>query len=127
MDNFYKGCPAKMEDGRFLTDYRTSTTREQYIKTINGFVRDDEYRMFLQQNGEQILDKEWQHLKEANSCPTTCCVHKYPTRMTHGTSYEELKMYNAVKSGQIKKTDSNYPHCTKMPDYRISHTNKTEY
>lgn len=127
MDNFYNGCPAKMEDGRFLTDYRTSNAREQYIKTINGFVRDDEYRMFLQQNGEQILDREWDHLKTTNSCPTTCCVHKYPTRTTHGTSYEELKMYNAIKSGKIKKTDANYPHCPKLPDYRISHTNKTQY
>lgn len=127
MDNFYKGCPAKMEDGRFLTDYRTSNTREQYIKSINGFVRDDEYRMFLQQNGEQILDKEWTHLKDKNLCATKCCVHTSPTRSTHGTSYEELKKYNAVKTGRITESDSSYPVCEAMPDYRITHTNKTIY
>lgn len=53
MDNIFKSCPPKMEDGRFLTDYRTDSARNQYIKSINGLVRDDDYRIFLQQNTEK--------------------------------------------------------------------------
>lgn len=127
MDNYFIGCPPKMEDGRFLTDLRTANTREQYIKTINGFVRDDDYRLFLQQNAEKIMDREWDQLKTSNSCRTNCCVHKYPTRTTNGTSYEELKTYNDVRTGRLKPTDAQYPVCPKMADYRMSHTNKSEY
>jgi hypothetical protein len=32
MDNYYFNCPAKMDDGHFLTDYRTASTREEETK-----------------------------------------------------------------------------------------------
>ena len=127
MDNFYKGCPAKMADGRFLTDYRTANAREQYIKTINGFHRDDDYRMFLQQSANQIMDKEWDFFRAEASCNTTCCVHKYPTRTTPGANFEELAIYNAVQSGKLKSTDKMYPSCTNLADYRMTDTPKSKY
>lgn len=126
MDNYYKECPAKMEDGRFFTDYRTSNTREQYVKTINGIVRDDEYRMFLQQNGEKIMDGEWDYMRR-NTCRPQRCVHTLPTRMTQGSAYRELMLYNDVETGRIKKTDPVYPKCANMSDYRVSHTNGVKY
>ncbi len=127
MDNVYKGCPAKMADARFLTDYRQSTTREQYIKTINNFSRDEDYRQFLQQNADQILDKEWDYLKSKNTCSVQVCIHSLPTQATHGSNNTELKLYNNVRTGKLKQNDDGYPTCPNFPDYRITHTNNAKY
>jgi hypothetical protein len=127
MDNFYKGCPAKMADGRFLTDYRTANAREQYIKTINGFYRDDDYRMFLQGSADQIMDQEWKFFRTQISCNPTCCVHKYHTRTTPSANYEELAIYNAVQSGKLKSTDKIYPSCAELADYRMTNTSNSKY
>jgi hypothetical protein len=120
MDNFFQSCPAKMSDGRFLADYRSANTRDQYIKTINGFVRDDEYRWFLQQNANSIMNKEWEILKEKNSCPTKVCVNQFPTRMTNGMLNEQMQTYNSVASGKLKESDKGFPSCAAWDDYRMS-------
>lgn len=127
MDNFYKDCPARMDDSRFLTDYRTANTREQNIKMINGFVNDDEYRMFMQTNGETIMDRQWNSIKISNVCKTNCCIHSDPTRSNNGMIYNELKRYNAVRTGALDKTNSNYPICPTYDDYRMSNTEGSKY
>jgi hypothetical protein len=127
MDNYYKNCPARMDDARFLTDYRTANTREQNIKMINGFVNDDEYRMFLQTNGETLMDRQWDVIKTTNSCKTNCCIHTDPTRSNNGMIYNEMKRYNAVRTGTIDKNNSNYPSCPVYFDYRMSNTEGTKY
>ncbi len=127
MDNFYNECPAKMEDGRFLTDYRSSNTREQFIRSINGIVRTDEYRSFLNENTEKIIDAEWEHLSLANSCKATTCVHTVPLRAPLGSANKELQLYNAVQTGQLKKGDTNYPVCKPYPDYRMTDTKNVKY
>lgn len=127
MDNFYRGCPPKMNDARFLTDYRSATTREQFIKTVNGFVRDDDYRMFLQQKAEDIIDRERHYVKKRKECPIPYCIHKYPTRITNGEMNQELKLYNGVKRGRIKPSDSNYPKCDSMHDYYTTFTKNTKF
>ena len=127
MDNFYNECPAKMEDGRFLTDYRSSNTREQYIKQINGIVNTNDYRSFLIDNGEKILDAEWQYISSTNSCGTKSCVHTSPLRPSLGVTSREMQLYNSVQTGKIKPTDENYPHCKKYEDYRMTDTKKTKY
>lgn len=120
MDNYWKGCPPKMSDGRFLQDFRSADRREQYIKYVNNIVRDDEQRMLYQKYGSDIMDREWNLLKQTQSCFTNCCIHNYPTRTSPGTNYEELKIYNAVKTNKLKKTDKMYPLCKNLPDYRMS-------
>ena len=127
MDNFYKNCPPRMDDARFLTDYRIANTREQNIKMINGFVNDDEYRLFLQQNGEFIMDKEWTVIKGKNSCKTNCCIHTDPTRTNNGMLFKELKRYNTVRTGAITPNDPNYPVCPNYNDYRMSSTANSQY
>lgn len=127
MDNHFKGCPPRMDDGRFLQDFRTADRREQYIKHMNGIVRDDDQRMFYQQNGELIMDKEWNILKNTQSCFTNVCIHNYPTRTSPGSNYEELKLYNAVRRNKIDKSHPKYPKCDYMPDYRMHHTKLTQY
>lgn len=116
MDNFFQECPAMMSDGRIFTDYRSPARREQYNKTINGFVRDDDYRMFLQLNAEKIMDSTWDHSKKINSCFPNQCIHTFPTRSTPGMNYQELKLYNAVRSGQKQAK------CENLADYRMTIT-----
>lgn len=129
MDNFYKGCPAKMADGRFLTDYRSTSSREQYNKMINGFslASDDQFRMFMQDNGERIMDSEWNFYINKIACKPSCCVHRNPTRTTSGANFEELKMYDDIMLGKLKPLDKSYPTCRKMPDYRLTDTRGAEY
>ena len=119
MDNYFVGCPPRMDDGRFLSDFRTSSAREQFVKNINGIVRDDDYRMFLQKNAEKINNKEWEHLKDKNSCRTNCCIHTYPTRVNPGSLHDELNMYNLVRTNKLNRNDKNYPHCKTNDDYRM--------
>lgn len=120
MDNFFKGCPPKMEDGRFLTDFRTPSTREQYNKAINGIVRDDDWRMFLQKHADHIMDKQWNYMRTNYSCFTNACIHDYPLRTTPMMNYDELEMYNAVRLGKPVK---DFPYCKNMADYRMTVTN----
>ena len=70
MDNrYYKyNCPALMNDGRFLTSYVRSRVFDQYIKNINNVQNSQEYRHFLQNNGDQILNNLKGYLRETNTC-----------------------------------------------------------
>lgn len=70
MDNRYHkyNCPPLMNDGRFLTSYVRSRVFDQYIRNINGVQSAQEYRHFLQNNGDQILNNLKGHLRENNTC-----------------------------------------------------------
>jgi len=122
MDNFWNGCPPKMSDGRFLQDFRTSSRREQYIRTVNDLQSNDAQRSFYQNNGEILLDREWETLKKNNKCFHNCCIHSYPTRTTPGMLHDEMRIYNCVRKGQLAFTDTEYPHCKLRKDYRLTQT-----
>lgn len=115
MDNFYKTCPPKMSDGRHMTDYKESTLLDEQVKFVNGIVRDDEYRMLLQNNGSVILNKEWDYNKVHNSCWVNECVHNYPTYMNPKWFHQELSNYNQLANP--KKTVKFV--CKKNDDYRL--------
>lgn len=116
MDNFFKTCPPKMSDGRLFTDYKQATHLNEQIKYINGITRDDEYRIFLQNNARTISEREWEFAKQTKSCWVNECVHNYPTRMYPPWFAEELHNYNQL---------SNPAHtpfvCRKYNDYRLNH------
>lgn len=122
-DNFFKGCPAKMEDGRFLTDYRTPVRREEYVKYINNIVRDDDYRMFLQKNANPIMDKEWEYTRRNKSCWVSECVHNYPTRVYPPWFVEERMKYDSLTNPNRKVRFQ----CKKQNDYRLTQTPGTKY
>lgn len=112
MDNFAKNCPARMSDGRIFGDFRTSVAREEYVKYINGIVRDDHHRIFYQQNADTIMDNEFnQHKKKSCTVPKSC-VHQYPTRVFPPWMIEERTNYN--------KPHSQRPTCEKRDDYRLN-------
>jgi hypothetical protein len=115
MDNFYEKCPARMEDGRFASDYRSSSRRDETYKYVNNIVRDDEYRMFLQQNGEKLINNMWENVKNTSCFPNRVCVHTYPTRVNPIMFNEEMAAYN--KKMTSKDTEGSF--CQKQQDYTM--------
>jgi len=73
MDNRYVmyGCPPLMQDGRFITNYLPNRTVEQYIRSINNIDSAQDYRAFLQVNGDIIINREREFITKQN----TCCVN----------------------------------------------------
>lgn len=124
MDNFYHNCPPMMADGfRELTDYKMATRRNEYVKYINGIYRDDQYRLFLQQNGGKIMDKVWDYHKGHNSCFRTQCVHNYPLRMLPRQFTQERVAHDQAYSTNIANVTQHPPmtsQCPKYADYRGS-------
>jgi len=70
MDNrYYKyGCPALMQDGRFITNYMESRIYEQMIRNANNINSVHDYRYLLQNNGDAILDKERAFIEKKYTC-----------------------------------------------------------
>ncbi len=70
MDNRYfnSGCPALMQDGRFITNFIPKRTFEQFIRNVNNINTPTEYRKFLQTNGETIINNERAFIEKTNTC-----------------------------------------------------------
>jgi|TARA_B100001989_G_scaffold23831_1_gene14340 hypothetical protein len=70
MDNRYfdYGCPPLMSDGRFLTSYIDSDILNQYIRNVNKLESSNDFRVFLQKNGQVIINRERAYLLKNNSC-----------------------------------------------------------
>lgn len=117
-DNFFKGCPAMMSDGRLFTDYRTSVRANEYVKYINNIERDDDYRFFLQSNAEQIMDNQWDYARKNKSSWINECVHNYPTRMHPPWFVEEKKAANDL----LNPNRTTKYVCSKFDDYRATDT-----
>jgi hypothetical protein len=124
MDNYYENCPPKMNDGRFLENFKSDTCVNEYIKFTNGITRDDDYRLFLQINADKIMDSEWLYLKKNNSCWNNACIHQYPLRMDPRLFNEEREKADALF---VKKELTDNFKCEKFADYRMSETNIQKY
>lgn len=121
MDNFFQNCPPRMEDqGRHLGDFKTATRRNEYIKYINDITRDDQYRLFLQLNGETILDREWKYHNKYNKCWVNDCVHNYPTRQNPRQFYQERAAYDSKYNLKTNQMMSPMRQCTNFKDYRLN-------
>lgn len=71
---FRDGCPALMSDGRFITSYTPSNELTENIRHINGIENTNQFREFLQTNGNRLMNKEREYLWESNTCaPKTAC------------------------------------------------------
>ena len=70
MDNRYfnHGCPALMQDGRFITNYIRGNVFDQFIRNVNDVKTSAEYRQFLQKEGDNILNRERAYLVKNNTC-----------------------------------------------------------
>lgn len=111
MDNYYTQCPPKMEDGRFLTDYRTATTREEANKKAVAIVRDDEYRQYLQTKASSLVANDRKMSKTGTCKASASCVHNYPTRMTNRMFIDQMNAYNNQSINNVSYM------CESFPDY----------
>jgi hypothetical protein len=70
MDNRYfkYGCPPLMSDGRFLTNYTRGRIVDQSIRLNNSIDSIQEYKLYLQNNGQKIINNEMMKLQENNTC-----------------------------------------------------------
>lgn len=119
MDNYYRNCPPRMDDGRFTTNYKTSSCYNEYIKYVNGITRDDDYRLFLQTNADKLMDAEWLYLRKNYSCWNNACVHNYPLRMDPRLFAQEMQ--NANKLFSQNELPGNLK-CPRFADYRATQT-----
>lgn len=68
-DNFVLNFPARMSDGRLFTDYKSSGILNLYENELNSTL---EYRLYLQNNAEKIMDNNYniaESLTDCNTCP----------------------------------------------------------
>ena len=116
-DNYFQNCPPKMGGFRELTNYQTDAFINEQIKQNLNIVRDDQYRVFLQNNGQQILDNTWDFYKNNYSCWNNQCIFRNKRTIIPPTVFpEEMKRWNGL-------TDNSniyiYP-CELSPDYRLN-------
>ena len=122
MDNYFLDCPALMSDGRLLTDYRASQIREKLFRRNNQLYTDSNVRTFITNNGEQLINAEWDSIKQNKMCnPQKRCIHtNETTKVSTEKNNEEILMYNNIKS--------NTNICpTNEKDYRLVSTKNYVY
>ncbi len=116
MDNYFQGCPPMMDDGRLFTDYRSSQVREEIFRYKNCLNSENEARTLRIENGNNIMDEEWDHLKNTKSCLNNkICFHKnLTTRVTSGYNNAELLAYNGDLTAPTCNVDCH--------DFRVTDT-----
>ena len=118
MDNYYQNCPPKSYS-RGLSNYRSPVVNNELIKHKYGIIRDDDYRLFLQQNAEKLMDSEWIYLKNTQSCWNNACVHDFSTRQNPATFVAERKQANLLFQTPVLPPSVK---CFTYSDYRSNNT-----
>ena len=67
-NNKYPDCPAIMNDGRAFTDYRSSCYINDIIRVKNGITNSYDYRQFLINNGNEIMNSIRLYNIEKSAC-----------------------------------------------------------
>ena len=68
-NNKFHDCPAIMNDGRFITDYRQNVMINKQLQKQNNIkLNNYEYRQFLIKNARRIMDSNTAVIKEINNC-----------------------------------------------------------
>jgi len=69
-DNIYYkfNCPAKMSDGRFLTEYHHHDIVENFYQSILQSKNEHDYRRLLQANGVNISQGTLLYQTKTNTC-----------------------------------------------------------
>ena len=100
-NNKYEQCPPRMADGRHFTDYRPSNFIDDLIRADNNLNNSLNYRVFLQQNANALMDKH-----RANACSVNCC-NPPPITQSNKEGFENTTMlpeqYMFVTDGRSAK------------------------
>ena len=76
-NNKYFDCPARMDDGRTFTDYRSSSHVDDMIRYSNNVMGSYEYRQFLIHNANNIMDINNQYTINKVGC-ASCNAKNIP-------------------------------------------------
>jgi hypothetical protein len=68
-DNKHFDCPPRMADGRHFTDYRPSCHVNDLLKADNAISNSFQYRKFLQENADTLMNKN-----REIACAKNCCA-----------------------------------------------------
>ncbi len=66
----YNQCPPRMEDGRHFTDYRPRCVVDSTIRSQNKINNNFDYRMFLTNNGLNMIELFRYDAYKKNKCET---------------------------------------------------------
>jgi hypothetical protein len=74
-NNKYFNCPPRMADGRHFTDYRPHCDVNNLVASNNNLVSSYDYRQYMIQNSEKLMDLNRSYATMMNSCGP--CVQPY--------------------------------------------------
>jgi hypothetical protein len=80
-NNKYFDCPARMDDGRTFTDYRSSSSVDDMIRYSNNVMSSYEYRQFLIHNATNLMKVNNQYTNNKIGC-YSCNAEKIPFNET---------------------------------------------
>jgi hypothetical protein len=74
MDNRYftYECPPLMNDGRFITTYYDKRILDQHVKQLNKIDNSYDYKKFLQDNTNTIINNDRNIHNQVYTCTTNC-------------------------------------------------------
>ncbi|ADO67352.1 hypothetical protein crov318 [Cafeteria roenbergensis virus] len=68
MDNHSPSCPPLMSDRRIFTNYFDNDVFNQTIRMMNKIEDNHSYRIFLQQNAAELINREREYNLKTNTC-----------------------------------------------------------
>jgi hypothetical protein len=87
-NNKFFDCPPMMADGRNFTDYRSNRYVNQLVAQNNNVQSSNQYRKFLMNNAEGLMELSHKYLYQKNGC-NECDAQKIPieTMCKYNSSY----------------------------------------
>ena len=83
-----------MNDSRLFTNYLLNSKLTTFIKKVNNIKNEHEFRLFMQKNGEKIINKErefFQTEKKCNFDPYEPLFKNVPNRFAELESWKNQK------------------------------------
>jgi hypothetical protein len=87
---------------------------------VNDIYRDDQYRLFLQLNGKEVMDREWNYHNKHNRCWVNDCIHHYPTRSLPNHMWQERQAYDSIFNNNTNRQFAPLRQCTRFKDFRTT-------
>lgn len=136
-DNKHLQCPPRMSDGRHFTDYRPSTSINDLIRADNNLSNSLQYRVFLQQNADALMDRQRQIACQLNCCGPcsskesfdvgTMVPEQYMFVTDGNTTKYVLNNVNGIGTGRVYNT---YPQpdgdCKNLPSAWPTNTSQNQ-
>jgi hypothetical protein len=94
-----------MNDGRFISNYVRSNVFDQYIRNVNNIQSAQDYKHFLQNNGDQIINNLKGYLRENNTCRIEGkCL---PMSGPNNNTLDYLKSNNRIQNTFLNQISEN--------------------